>query len=133
MHAGILAGVDVKTRLEIVEILNDMHQREMIEAEIRQEEIARANHQRGPRRVVDGIGEQTMSIDPAIYWAHRIRNNRSWSDKDWTRWLLRRNPEFRVKNAPSKTRIGPTRFTPPPFILSRDFGHKTSQFSKRYA
>ena len=62
----------------------------------RQARLAQANH-RNPRRMVNGLGQVTMSIDPVLrVLAEREFGKGCFGDKGFRRELLRDNPELRV-------------------------------------
>jgi hypothetical protein len=73
----------------------------------RQARIAQANH-RNPRRMIDGMGQVTMSIDPVLrLHAERQYGKGCFKDKQFCRELLRDNPELRVPVAKGCTIIRP--------------------------
>lgn len=64
----------------------------------RQRKIAEANH-RNPRRLMDGLGQVTMSIDPVLRGIIEHEYGRGcFKDKSFVRELLRDNEMLRVKS-----------------------------------
>lgn len=62
----------------------------------RQRRLAQAN-QRNPRRMIDGMGQVTMSIDPVLRLLTERQFGRGcFKDKQFCRELVRDNPELRV-------------------------------------
>ncbi len=69
-------------------------QLEKVLTRLRQTQIA---HEQTPRRMIDGVGQVTMALDPLVYhyWGNRLGYD-CWRDKTFRREFARDNPEVRV-------------------------------------
>jgi hypothetical protein len=74
-------------------------------ARIRQTKIAKWFHDHKPRSI-DGVGEQTMAIDPFFARYLELTGVDFWGDPDVKKWLDKRHPEFRVKSGGTRTQVG---------------------------
>lgn len=95
-------------------------------AKVRQTRIAKFFHDHQPRSI-DGIGEQTLAIDPFFVGYLQSQGVDFWGDPDVKKWLDKRHAEFRVKSTGTKTQVGYGSCLPPSAPPS---GHK--KFSKTY-
>lgn len=78
--------------------------REKVLAAIRQKQIAQGQR---VRRLIDGLGQMTMSVDPTLYhlWGQRL-GYACWRDKQFRKEVLRDNPQARVQSRSSKIQVG---------------------------
>lgn len=75
------------------------------QAVARQEHIA-AHYARNPPRSLEGIGGQTMAVDPYFQKYFRLQyGDDAWEDPAKRAFILKQNPELRVKHG----RTDPTR------------------------
>ena len=86
--------------------LLDERQRELVEANVRQELAARLAQEAGERPLVDGIGQCEMSVDPVAfhYWGQREGYD-CWGDRQFRHEFKRDNPAVRVKSKPKNVTL----------------------------
>lgn len=107
MPIGVdLTELPAAVRKRMHEILTDENAREMVQARIRQEKIARFYHDNRPR-AMDGIGEKVMAVD--TYWVSYFRMQYGadiWEDPDFEKWLRREDEATRVRSGGTKVMSG---------------------------
>lgn len=112
-----LSNVPHSLRTKIDEIFRKDYDLKIAKAIERQKRSAHAIRNKQPRSV-DGIGEQTMSIDPVLDSAWRaVRGRDVWEDLDFKKWFLARNEEMRVKASGTKMQVG---YLPPDAVRTID-------------
>lgn len=102
-----LSGVPHHLRTAIDKVLREDEQRSLDAAIKRQREAAAEFHRLGKARAIDGLGPQTMHVDPVIaeHWRQR-RGVDIWQDDDFCRWFRKMNPETRVESGGTRIQVG---------------------------
>lgn len=94
--AGLGAAFGIELQQAVERELRMGFELEKQMAFARQRRLAQANR-RNPRRMMDGFGQVTMSIDPALRTITERQFGRGcFKDKRFVHELLRDNPELRV-------------------------------------
>jgi hypothetical protein len=102
-----LTGLPEAARKRMHEIFTRDNERELIEARARQERIARFYSENQPK-ARDGFGGMSMSVDPywLNYWKWHLGSDECWNAEEFTQWLLKKEPMFRVKSKGTRTQVG---------------------------
>jgi hypothetical protein len=85
------------------ELLRGWHTEAVLSA-TRQRRIAEANA-RIEHCAIEGIGQQTMSVDADAFYSWQAAEPGCWQDKGFRDWFKRRNPETAVGYTPRSTTI----------------------------
>ncbi len=85
--------------------LRTEHSRDMVKADKRQKEIAKANNNQS-HRAVDGLGRPVASFDAAGYMDLKVRQGVGAEDKDFMKWVTKRHPEVAIKCTGTKIQAG---------------------------
>jgi hypothetical protein len=101
-----LSNLDLATRRKVDEIFRRDFDLKILQALRRQTAVAARNYLRPPR-ALDGFGPKTFEVDAFFdsIWRHYYGNRYS-ADEDLVKFLTRRNPEIRVRSAPSRIQVG---------------------------
>jgi hypothetical protein len=103
-----LSQVPHGIRTKMDKILRDEYAAKSVQAQIRQRRAAKFLHDNRPRSI-DGLGEQTMVLDPHIADNQSLARGVNWrQDEDYVRWYQKQNPETRVRSTGTKTQVGYT-------------------------
>lgn len=101
-----LSEVPQEVRKRLDERMRGEFRREAFEALENQKRIGAFYGANRPRSI-DGIGEQTMALDPFIDWYWRLKRGPDvWEDPDFVRWFKREHEEVRVRSMGTKAMVG---------------------------
>ncbi len=89
---------------EIIQELTTGHQKSMVDAEIRQRNLAQENQR--DHRSVDGLGRLVASFDAEGYLTTRARLGVDAQDDDFVKWAIKNHPECRVNSGGTKIQVG---------------------------
>lgn len=99
--------LDAPTRRAVDKLLRNERLAAMHLARARQRCIAR-DYRDNPPKAIDGVGEQSIAIDP-FWWKYYREENKlaPGEDVDLVKWLKKRRAEWCVvKNRPVKMQVG---------------------------
>jgi hypothetical protein len=101
-----LTELDNPTRQSIHRLVADEGSFQIMQARLRQEGIAKFYRDNQPRSI-EGVGEQTMAIDPFwIGYFNAMHRRQVWADPDFRKWLTKEDDVFRVKSRSGKLQVG---------------------------
>lgn len=101
-----MTELPASVRAHMHKVLTEEHSVEIMQAKLRQRRMAQFYHNHEARSI-DGIGGQTMAIDP--YWVgyFNMKYGRdSMGDPEFKQWLLKEEEMFRVKSKGTKIQVG---------------------------
>jgi hypothetical protein len=100
-----LSNVPGEVREEMRRIWQDEHHAAVHRALARQEVLARFYHEHPPAWS-DGIGPQTMAIDPVLLNCWRMMLGEETDDEECMKWLAKKQGGVMVKAVSPKTQVG---------------------------
>lgn len=93
-----LTDLPMDVRQSLKAVLTNEHAAEIVQARIRQQQIAKFYHQNKPR-AIEGLGAHEMAVDPFWigYWNMKM-GRQVWADPDFRKWLCREDEAFKVRS-----------------------------------
>jgi hypothetical protein len=99
-----------ETRERLLRSLSDKNAAKLATAKVNQVKLNQLyNAAAVPGATKPGFGPLQMVIDPylAQYFSRTCEAREMvWEDPEFSRWLLKNGPEFRVREAPTKVQVG---------------------------
>lgn len=89
---------------DIADEMKTGHMQRMVDAEVRQRQIAQENQR--DHRAIPGVGRLVARFDLDGYMSNFVRQGHSVRDGDYLKWVLKRHPEVRVRSGGTKTQVG---------------------------
>lgn len=136
-----LTQLSLRDREQIDQVCRSETAAAIVRAKARQR-LAMAEMRANPPQAIEGLGGQTMAIDPVVWAAlRRLYRPQPGEDGEFWDWCKRKWPEyFHVRHRPTRTMVGPTSHIPMRTPIGRvvvGYGSVSSErnvrFRKAYA
>lgn len=101
-----LSRLPLSARRAFDEVIKSDTMAEIVRAKARQLEIARW-YRDHPPRAIEGLGGQTMALDPFIWCAlRRVCRPAPGEDGEVQAWAAKKYPQLRVRHLPTRLQVG---------------------------